>query len=386
MLIRPSVVRHIDSSHSRYREIAITKVRDDLLNYISDSKFVSRQGGQKVVVSMPVITLPKLKFAPNETAFGVGNGIDGNAGDILVPGDQPGGAGGPGNGGDGDEHGTGKFSLSREELALLLGEKLNLPNMQSKASGEVELIGHKYSGSVPAGPESLLIFKDTYLQALRRNVAEGTYNPENEDEQYINIYREDYRFRTQKPIVRPVHKAVLFFIRDASGSMEGERTNLAVTSSFWLELWLEHCYKGKLAKEYILHDHEAWEATEEEFRTTTSGGGTMMASALDLVNRKIQEKYNSNEWNIYVFHYGDGDVFGDDANETLKRIITMSSQDINMYGYTQTCTPRVNDFYSVLSGWLNLPNVRASGIGQKVRSVAVESHNGLAKAIKDLLV
>src|SRR5437588_28994 len=62
-------------------------------------------------------------------------------------------------------------------------------------------------------------------------------------------------------------------------------------------------------------------------------GGTRVSSAYRLCLEIIEGRYNPTLWNIYPFHFSDGDNWGDEDNRTcvelVKRIITHA----NLFGY-----------------------------------------------------
>ena len=59
---------------------------------------------------------------------------------------------------------------------------------------------------------------------------------------------------------------------------------------------------------FIRHHTSAKEVTEEEFFNSKESGGTVVFTALELMNKIIKERYASN-WNIYAAQASDGDVW-----------------------------------------------------------------------------
>jgi len=68
--------------------------------------------------------------------------------------------------------------VSLEELAQILGEELELPNIENKGKKNIEDKEYKYTGVLKQGPESLRHFKRTYKEALKRAISLGKYDPE----------------------------------------------------------------------------------------------------------------------------------------------------------------------------------------------------------------
>ena len=57
----------------------------------------------------------------------------------------------------------------------------------------------------------------------------------------------------------------------------------------------------------MLHDAAAKEVNEEQFYHLRESGGTMISSAYNYFNKMIDEEYDLEQWNIYGFHFSDGD-------------------------------------------------------------------------------
>ena len=53
--------------------------------------------------------------------------------------------------------------------------------------------------------------------------------------------------------------------------------------------------------------------SEEEFFHSTESGGTVVSSALVLLEQIVRARYPVGDWNIYVAQASDGDNFGDDG-------------------------------------------------------------------------
>jgi len=85
---------------------------------------------------------------------------------------------------------------------------------------------------------------------------------------------------------------------------------------------------------FISHHTEAKEVTETEFFTKGESGGTRVSSAYELALEIIESRYPPADWNIYPFHFSDGDnMFNDNRKcvELVHRLCGLS----NMFGYGQ---------------------------------------------------
>jgi uncharacterized sporulation protein YeaH/YhbH (DUF444 family) len=63
---------------------------------------------------------------------------------------------------------------------------------------------------------------------------------------------------------------------------------------------------------FISHHTEAKEVTEEQFFTQGESGGTVVSSAYQLALDVINQRYRPSDWNIYPFHFSDGDNYYSD--------------------------------------------------------------------------
>ena len=122
---------------------------------------------------------------------------------------------------------------------------------------------------------------------------------------------------------------------DVSGSMGDEQKEIVRIEGFWLDTWLRHQYKG-LESRYIIHDAVAREVDRDTFFHTRESGGTMISSAYKLCRDIIKADYPKSAWNIYPFHFSDGDNW---ARTTRASASTCCASDIlpnvNQFAYGQ---------------------------------------------------
>ncbi len=317
---------NIESDRNRFRQIVRGRVRKDLKKFISSGELIGRQGKKTVSIPLPQIDLPRFKYGKNEQE-GVGAG-EGDEGD-PVDGEQ-----GDGSGEAGDQPGehTQEVEISIEELAEILGEELELPRIEPKGTAKLEAVKDKYTGIRSVGPESLKHFKRTYKRALLRQIASGTYDPEHP---IIIPIHEDKQYRSWKTISEPQRNAVVIYMMDVSGSMAQEQKDIVRSIAFWIDLWLSHNYEG-LETRYVIHDAAAKEVDKETFFHTRESGGTLISSAYTLCNTIIDEHYPPEDWNIYPFHFSDGDNWS--GNDTKKCIALLNDELLpksNVFCYGQ---------------------------------------------------
>jgi uncharacterized sporulation protein YeaH/YhbH (DUF444 family) len=321
----------IKADHGRFREIVRGKIKSNLRKYLQKGEMLGKKGKDVVSIPVPSIDIPRFRFGSKQQG-GVGQG-DGEPGDPLGPGDpQP----GQGKAGEGEGSHDLELDVSLDELAQILGEELQLPRIEPRGDKQLETTRVKYSGVHTQGPESLRHFKRTYKQALRRQIASGIYNP---DSPVIIPTREDKRFRSWKPVVQPHANAVILYMMDVSGSMGDEQKEIVRIESFWLDMWLRSHYKG-LQTRYVIHDAVAREVNRETFFHTRESGGTMISSAYKLALDIIKADYDPASWNIYAFHFSDGDNWSaDDTRSCLELVRSQLLPQVNLFAYGQVESP-----------------------------------------------
>jgi sporulation protein YhbH len=322
----------IDQDHSRFRNIVRGKIRQNLRKYISHGELIGRKGKDLVSVPIPQIDIPRFKFGDRQQG-GVGQG-EGDVGD-PVGGDEGQESGQGKAGQDAGEHVL-EVDVSLDELAAILGEELELPDIQDKGKSKITSAKDRYTGIRRVGPESLRHFKRTYREALKRMIASGTFRP---DRPIVVPVPDDKRYRSWKTDVEPVANAVIIYMMDVSGSMGDEQKEIVRIESFWIDTWLKAQYKG-LESRYIIHDAVAREVDRDTFFHTRESGGTMISSAYKLCLKLIEDDYPSSEWNIYPFHFSDGDNWSMDDTLTCVELLKQKLlPQVNMFGYGQVESP-----------------------------------------------
>jgi uncharacterized sporulation protein YeaH/YhbH (DUF444 family) len=222
-----------------------------------------------------------------------------------------------------------------EELAQILGEQLALPRIEPKGKKNLVTTRDRYTSIRPIGPEGLRHFKRTYKRALRRQISAGTYDPG--DPTIIPI-REDKRYRAPKEVQQPQAVACIVYMMDVSGSMTDEQKEIVRIEAFWLDTWIKRHYQG-VETVYIIHDAAAKEVDEHTFYHTRESGGTKISAAYELADRIIDARYPPSEWNVYAFHFSDGDNWGDDTPKCIDLLTDRMLPKLNLFGYGQVESP-----------------------------------------------
>jgi uncharacterized protein len=325
-------IQNIQKDNARFREIVKGTVRKNLKRYISNGEILGREGKKTVKIPLPQIEIPRFRFGQDGQA-GVGQG-DGEEGDVLGKG-QPGQSGAGEAGDQPGEHEL-DVEVAVDDLAQILGEELALPRIQPKGSASLKVLKDRYSGISRVGPESLRHFRRSYKEALKRQIAAGLYDPE---DPVIIITRDDRRYRTFKTTMSQESNAVIIYMMDVSGSMGEEQKQIVRIESFWIDTWLRHNYRG-IQSRYIIHDARAKEVDRDTFFRTKESGGTMISSAYSLCAEIIEKEYPVEDWNIYPFHFSDGDNWSsDDTTRCMDLLSNYLLPRSNMFGYGQVKSP-----------------------------------------------
>src|SRR3990172_3122126 len=321
------MVLQIDKDHQRFRRIVKGKIREDLRKFLTRSELLGREGRKYISIPIRGVDIPHFRYGDNNDS-GVGRG-DGKAGDAVS------GDGGAGRGGEQEGQHILEVEVSLDELADILGEELKLPRIQPKGKHRITTERDRYSGIRQSGPESLRHFRRTYRRALRRQIMTGTYDP---DHPRIIFERRDKMYRSWKTVLSPQSNAVIIYMMDVSGSMGDEQKELVRLEAFWIDAWLRKNYHG-IDSRYIVHDVRAGEVDRETFFRIREDGGTRISSAFRLARELIENHYAPSEWNVYLFHFSDGDNSSEsDSMECCAIMREHLLPVLNLFGYCQVAS------------------------------------------------
>ncbi|MCC6319919.1 MAG: DUF444 family protein [Phycisphaerales bacterium] len=319
------MVNKIEQDHQRFRQIVRGKLRKDLRRFISRGEFIGKEGDRFVSIPVHDIDIPTFRYGDNSGGVGMGPGEEGDSagGGKAAGGDQPG------------KHIL-EVDISLEELADILGEELQLPRIEPRGEHKITTIRDKYSGIRSTGPASLRHFKRSYREALKRQIALGAYDPANP---VIVPIKRDLRFRSWNEVRKPQSNALIVYMMDVSGSMGDEQKELVRLEAFWIDTWLRRNYEG-IESRYIVHDVVASEVDRATFFSVREDGGTRISSAFTKCHELLEQHYDPGDWNIYLFHFSDGDNSSESDNRHCVQILEKDLLPIaNMFGYVQVASP-----------------------------------------------
>lgn len=317
----------IERDRRRFNAIVRGRIKRDLERYVTGSEMIGRKGGQLVSIPVPRIDLPRLRHGDNGDGKGGGEGQGQGSGDA---GSGEGSASGAA-GGDPGKHLL-EVELTLDEMAAILGEELELPNIQPRGRARVAVTSKRWSSVSQRGPRSLRHLRRTLKQSLRREIAQGTYDP---DRPRLVPSPEDLRFRASREVTAPDHAAMILYMMDVSGSMGREQKEIVRLVSFWIDTWLRSQYQS-LETRYLVHDAAAKEVDQDTFYRLRESGGTKISSAYSLAADLLEQQFPAEEWNVYLFHFSDGDNWsGRDTERCLSLLRERLLPRANMFCYGQ---------------------------------------------------
>ena len=302
--------------------------------------------------------------------------------DQFVSGDRiprPPGGGGSGSGeGNASDKGEGiddfVFQITQDEFLDFMFEDLELPNLvKRQLSGSEEFKTRRAGVSNQGSPGQINVVRSLRSANARRIAltsgkrkrlklmeqeleALEAADPALKDHKKIEALLQDiaklrsaiqkvpwlddfdikYNLQVKYPV--PHSKAVMFCLMDVSGSMSQATKDMAKRFFILLYLFLQRSYEHTEVV-FIRHHTSAKEVEEEEFFYSRETGGTIVSSALYLMRDILEERYPTNEWNIYAAQASDGDNWNDDSSTCSTLLMKEILPKLQYYSYIEI-TPR----------------------------------------------
>jgi len=339
------------------------------------------------------IHIPKRDIA--EPVFGHGQG---GKREMVHPGnkdyvrgdriERPKGGGGGGGGGQASDSGEGDddfvFHLSKEEFMQVFFDDLALPNLTRTTLAETpEFKTHRAGYSSDGTPNNLHVVRSMRgaigrrialgansrrdLRELEEELAELKAHPAGHEVAILALEKEiealrlrlgripyldpiDLRYRSRVRVPVPTSKAVMFCLMDVSGSMDEARKDLAKRFFILLYLFLTRHYE-KIDIVFIRHHTQAQEVDEQNFFHSTETGGTVVSSALVLMEEVAKARYPTSEWNIYGAQASDGDNWHHDSGRCRELLQNNILPLCRYFAYVQVAEEEQNlwDEYAALA-------------------------------------
>jgi hypothetical protein len=267
------------------------------------------------IIAVPYVIEEKLIHGNFEPTREHGDDLaghgEGEVGEIIAEGplSESGGTGEDGDpqaGQGGGEHGieTEAYQLGKE-----LATKLKLPNLKDKGK---KIPTDEYTYDLTdrhRGSGQFLDKKATLTSVVKSNFSLGLIDENGFDTTKLIVGPQDlvYRVLSREKVWKS--QAVVFFLRDYSGSMFGNRTRAIVSQHLMIYSWLLFQYDKLVIPRFFVHDTEAREVSSQQYFTASANGGTFIPSVYRKINKIVEEENLARDYNIFVFQGTDGDDF-----------------------------------------------------------------------------
>ncbi|MCY0865937.1 MAG: sporulation protein YhbH [Sulfobacillus sp.] len=321
-----SLQRKGASDQSRHVQKIRQALKERLPDLVTEDSIMTSDGHRMIKVPIRSLEQYRFRFHPwQQDRVGQDQG-QGQPGDVLGTVPKPGGPGGQG-GQPGEMPGIDYFEaeVTIDDIAGLLFEELGLPYLQPKPLASIPHPTWRFKDIAQKGLMGNLDKRRSLKQNLLRNARQGTPT--------VGKWRdEDLRFKTWIDEPQPENNAVVIAMRDISGSMGDFKKQMARTFAFWMLKFLRTHYQS-VDVVFLVHHTQAREVTEDEFFQLGESGGTKVSSVYQLCAEIIQERYPPHQWNIYPFHFSDGDNWSDADNRRTVEILEKLLPQVNVFGY-----------------------------------------------------
>lgn len=360
-----SLHRKGEIDKQRHQEKVREAIKRNLADIVSEESIIMGDG--KKVIRIPIRSLdePHFRFDQGKKKHaGQGSGKS-KVGDVL--GSDPQQAGPDKGKGAGEQPGIDYYEtdITIDELAQLIFEDLGLPNLEQKKKPELASEAAEFKDVRKTGLTGNIDRRRTILEAIKRNALAGKPG-------VSPITKDDLRFKTWDVTYKYESNAVVLAMMDTSGSMGNYEKYIARSFFFWMVRFLRTKYQN-VQIVFLAHHVEAKETTEEEFFTKGASGGTKCSSVYKLALEIIEKRYPPQDYNIYAFHFSDGDNLTSD-NEQCVRLIQELLKYCNLVGYGEIEGP----YYYTST----LRNHYKKITDPKFTCVAIKDKSGVYPALK----
>ena len=282
------------------------------------------KGKQSQVVIVPSTTEPKLyHYSASEEEETTGGAGEGQEGEVIgeAPAQPQQGEGEGQGAGHGDDSGH-DISSEAYDLGRVLTERFSLPNIKEKGKKR-SMTQFTYDlTDRNKGFGQVLDKNATLRQVVKTNILLGTINendPINTEDLILSPRDHVYRILSRE--VDYENQALVFFVRDYSGSMQGNPTETIVTLHLFIYSWLMYQYQNNVTTRFILHDTKAKEVPDfYTYHNSIVAGGTNVYPAFQLINEIIEKEQLAKDNNIYIFYGTDGDDWEEDGKQMLEAL------------------------------------------------------------------
>lgn len=360
----------------RHRDKQKEIIKENIPRIISEESIITGKRDKKIKVRIRSIEIPY--FRPGKTGPGIGVGQgEGQPGDII--GRKPGNKNKPGQAGNEPGEDWIDSEMEIAEIIEMMLEELGLPRLEEKEMKTLLTeLGYKITGRDKTGIWPLRDVKATQKEGMKRfwfvlealmeetglpkltcydalKKTEGDFGdalnlledpsfvPTAETIEPFAIFAtDDLRFLRIDPDIKEQSQAVIIAMMDVSGSMGTEKKYRARSMLFWQVEFLRQIY-DKVEIRFIIHHTTAKVVPEEDFFNTGESGGTYSYTAFEMANSLVDTEYPINQYNVYVWYFGDGDDYSSETSaRTVEEIQKLFVKGVNMIGYGEVNDDLIN--------------------------------------------
>ncbi|MCI4032702.1 YeaH/YhbH family protein [Dickeya dianthicola] len=348
-----------------------SQIKQSIAGAINKRSVTDVENGESISISNSDISEPMFHQGRGGIRHRVHPGNDHFVQNDKIERPQGGGGGGSGQG-DAGQDGEGQdefvFQISKDEYLDLLFEDLALPNLKKTEHRQLnEYKTHRAGYTANGVPANISVVRSLQNSLARRMAMTAGKRRELhqreedlallENTEPVQLLEEerlrqeiaelrqriasvpfidtfDLRYKNYERRPEPSSQAVMFCLMDVSGSMDQATKDIAKRFYILLYLFLSRTYKN-VEVVYIRHHTQAKEVDEQEFFYSQETGGTIVSSALKLMEDVVKERYNPAQWNIYAAQASDGDNWADDSPLCRELLATRLLPVVRYYSYIE---------------------------------------------------
>ncbi len=348
------------------------KIKESVTDAVNRRSITNTESGEDVSIPHKDISEPVFHQGQGGVRDRVHPGND-----QFITGDKierppKGGQGGGAGQGDASQDGEGQddfnFQISKDEYLDILFDDLELPNLEKNQINKIKEWKTHRAGYQTAGMPSNIAIVRSLQQSLARRTAMTAGKRKQLDEliaqldevkisepakpieekrlkdeiaelrkkiesvPFIDTF--DLRFKNYEKRPVPSSQAVMFCLMDVSGSMDQATKDIAKRFYVLLYLFLTRTYEN-VEVVFIRHHTQAKEVDEHEFFYSQETGGTIVSSALKLMDKIVKERFPLGEWNIYAAQASDGDNWADDSPRCKELLVKSLLPACQYYSYIE---------------------------------------------------
>jgi uncharacterized sporulation protein YeaH/YhbH (DUF444 family) len=348
------------------------KIKESVTDAVNRRSITNTESGEDVSIPHKDISEPVFHQGQGGVRDRVHPGND-----QFITGDKierppKGGQGGGSGQGDASQDGEGQddfnFQISKDEYLDILFDDLELPNLEKNQINKIKEWKTHRAGYQTAGMPSNIAIVRSLQQSLARRTAMTAGKRKQLDKlmaqldevkisepakpmeekrlsdeiaelrkkiesvPFIDTF--DLRFKNYEKRPVPSSQAVMFCLMDVSGSMDQATKDIAKRFYVLLYLFLTRTYEN-VEVVFIRHHTQAKEVDEHEFFYSQETGGTIVSSALKLMDQIVKERFPLEEWNIYAAQASDGDNWADDSPRCKELLVKSLLPACQYYSYIE---------------------------------------------------